>query len=663
MAYSLSTSLNDVKGVGEKTYASFENKGITTVRDLLLSLPLHYLDRSEVGQIKDLSQEKEITFVGEVTSTSNYYRRPRSIQSATVKDETGRVKLMWFNNKYILSQLKKGEKFLISGKLTKKKSLVHPQIEAISMDSVHTGRIVPVYSSKFGLQIGKVRRIIKGIVDNLEVDKQTDLQTFIDDVPSLSKVLPYLHYPDDKDQVVQAKERLSLEELLVLIQTSNRIKEEWSNLNDKKNIFSTTVDEEKVIPTSIPFTLTSAQLRSVKEILGDLEKNQPMNRLLIGDVGSGKTVVAGTAAYHLINSGQSVALVAPTKILATQHFETINSLFPDLPVQLISVGEKSNYDQPGLYIGTHGLINRLAKIKPALVIYDEQHRFGVGHRSSSLNLEIVPHILTMSATPIPRSLMLTIFSHLELSVIDEMPAGRKPVETFLATKAKQESSYQWVEKLMAEGDKKQAIIVCPFIEQSSNDAFSEVANVTDKYDQLKKFYKNRLRVAKLHGRMKKKEQDEITNKLFAGEIDILVTTPIVEVGVDLPSATIIMIENAERFGLASLHQLRGRVGRRGQQGYCVLFSESKTQTTKNRLKVFCEEKNGMKLAEFDLQNRGAGDIFGMAQSGLDSLRFANWANIELISTARSLYNQIDQKKWKPLLAKPSQEDKKIPLAN
>lgn len=663
MSYFLDTSLDQVKGIGDKIFASFESKGIVTVRDLLLSLPLHYLDRSQVGQIKDLNEEKEITFVGEVTSTSNFYRRPRSIQSATVKDETGRVKLMWFNNKYILAQLKKGEKFLISGKLTKKKLLVHPQVEAISLDNIHTGRIVPVYSAKFGLQIGKVRRIIKGIVDNLEVDDLTDLHHFIKDIPSLSIVLPYLHYPENKDQVVQAKERLALEELLLLIQTSNRIKEEWANLNDKKNIFSITLADEELIPTSVPFTLTAAQLRSVKEIMGDLEKSQPMNRLLIGDVGSGKTVVAGTAAHHLIKSGQSVALVAPTKILATQHFETIQSLFPDIPVYLLTVGEKNTYDQPGLYIGTHGVINRLEKIKPALVIYDEQHRFGVSHRSQGLDLEIVPHILTMTATPIPRSLMLTIFSHLQLSVIDEMPAGRKPVETFLATKAKQESSYEWIEKLMSEGDKKQAIIVCPFIEQSVNDAFSEVANVTDKYEEVKKFYGKRLKVAKLHGRMKKNEQESVTNDLFAGKIDILVTTPIVEVGVDLPAATIIMIENAERFGLASLHQLRGRVGRRGQQGYCVLFSESKTQTTKNRLKVFCEEKNGMKLAEFDLQNRGAGDIFGMAQSGLDSLRFANWANIELISQARSIYNQIDQKKWQPLLSNNSQDNSKIPLAN
>jgi ATP-dependent DNA helicase RecG len=661
--YKFSTSLIDVKGIGEKTFLGLEKKGIATVKDLLLSLPLHYLDRSEIGQIKDLSAEKEITFVGEVTSTSNFYRRPRSIQSATVKDESGKIKLMWFNNKFILNKLHKGESFLISGKLNKQGTLVHPQVEDLVADSIHTGRIVPVYSGKYGIQIGKIRRIIKGVLSNLEVNQATDLSQFFTNLDDLKSILTYLHFPDSKDQVVQGKERLALEELLVLIQTSNRIKKEWSDLFNEGNIVKLDVSSDQLLPQSIPFTLTAAQLRTTHEIISDLSKSQPMNRLLIGDVGSGKTVVAGVAAYHLIKNKQSVALVAPTKILAAQHHDTLRSLFPDIAINLLTVGSKQSLDKPALYIGTHGVVNRLDRIKPALVIYDEQHRFGVGHRSASLELEVKPHILTMTATPIPRSLMLTIFSHLELSVIDEMPKGRKAVETYLVGKEKRASSYQWIEKLLHEGEKKQVIIVCPFIEPSEHESFDGVANVTDKFDEVAKVFKKKAIVAKLHGRMKKKEQEEITDRLFAGKIDILVTTPIVEVGVDLPEAAIIVIENAERFGLASLHQLRGRVGRRGQQGYCLLFSESKTQTTRDRLKVFCEEKNGMKLAEFDLQNRGAGDIFGMSQSGLDNLRFANWANIELISLARTLYNDLDTEKWEPLLSANGQKETDLPLGN
>ncbi|MDH5533528.1 MAG: helicase-related protein [Candidatus Pacebacteria bacterium] len=671
--YSLSTSLIEVNGIGEKAFSNFSEKNVRTVRDLLLSLPLHYIDRSQIGQIADLNLEKEITFVAEVTSTSNFYRRPRSIQSATVKDETGRIKLMWFNNKFILNKLKKGESFLFSGKLNKKGSIVHPQVEDIASDSIHTGRIVPVYSSTFGIQIGKIRRILKEIIDNLEIDEKCDLSQLVPSLEKLKNVLTFLHYPETQDQVVKARERLALEELLILIEKSNYIKSEWQNLKTEEKPNKLELSDNDLIPTSVPFTLTSAQLRSVKEIVADIKTSVPMNRLLIGDVGSGKTVVAGIAAYHLINQGLSVALVAPTKILASQHVQTLQNLFPQTPIFHLTVGSKLDLSLPGLYVGTHGVVNRFEKIKPSLIIYDEQHRFGVGHRSKSFDLEKKAHLLTMTATPIPRSLMLTIFSHLELSVIDEMPAGRKPTQTFITSEKKRHDAYDWLHKLLEEEPTRQIIIVCPFIEPSTHESFSGVSNVMDKYQELTKYFKKKAKIEMLHGRMKKKEQEGITDNLFAGKIDILVTTPIVEVGVDLPTATVIVIENAERFGLASLHQLRGRVGRRGQQGYCLLFSKSKADTTKKRLKIFSEETNGMKLAEFDLQNRGAGDIFGMSQSGMDNLKFANWANIELISGARRIYNDINKEnkklsnkskeKWESLLIKKEDYKDNLPLAN
>jgi ATP-dependent DNA helicase RecG len=661
--YSLNTSLIEVSGIGEKVFANFANKNIVTVKDLLLSLPLHYLDRSHIGNISDLNQEKEITFVAEVTSTSNFYRRPRSIQSATVKDDTGRVKMMWFNNKFILNKLKKGESFLFSGKLNKKGSLVFPQVESVGTDSIHTGRIVPVYSSTYGVQIGKVRRIFKEILDNLEIDDRTDLSQFVESLGKLKNVLNDLHYPETEDQVVVARERLALEELLVLIEKSNYIKEEWKNLKSEEKPNKLELKKEELLPSSVPFKLTGAQLRSVKEIISDIKKLVPMNRLLIGDVGSGKTVVAGIAAYHLVNQGLSVALVAPTKILASQHFQTLQGLFPQMPIFHLTVGSKQDLAKPGLYIGTHGVVNRFEKIAPTMVIYDEQHRFGVSHRSKIFDLKKKAHLLTMTATPIPRSLMLTIFSHLELSLIDEMPMGRKPTLTYLTTEEKRLDSYDWLMKILDDDSKRQIIVVCPFIEPSTHESFSEVSNVSDKYKELNKYFKKKVKVEMLHGRMKKKEQEEVTDRLFSGEIDILVTTPIVEVGVDLPTASVIVIENAERFGLASLHQLRGRVGRRGQQGYCLLFTKSKAETTKKRLKIFSEETSGMKLAEFDLQNRGAGDIFGMSQSGMEDLRFANWANIELISLARKIYNEVDKTKWEPLLGKTKAYKANLPLAN
>lgn len=661
--YSLNTSLLEVDGIGEKIFDKFSNKGLKTVKDLLLALPLHYIDRSQVGQISDLNQEKEITFVAQVTSTSNFYRRPRSIQSATVKDQTGRIKLMWFNNKFILKKLKKGESFLFSGKLNKKGSLVHPQVEDLVADSIHTGRIVPVYSSTYGIQIGKIRRILKKILDNLKIDKKVDLNQVFPSLEELKKILTYLHYPETEEQVVKARERLALEELLVLIERSNYIKKEWLNLKEEEKPERLKLINKQLIPISIPFSLTKAQLRSVKEIITDIKKSVPMNRLLIGDVGSGKTVVAGIAAYHLLKQGLSVALLAPTRILASQHRETLQNLFPDLSIYLLTVGSKQDLSKPGLYIGTHGVANRFEKIKPSLVIYDEQHRFGVRHRSKSFSLKKKSHILTMTATPIPRSLMLTIFSHLELSLIDEMPQGRIPTLTYLTKEEKRHNSYDWFLKLLKEDSKRQIIVVCPFIEPSTHESFSEVSNVIDKYQELITYFKKKIKIAMLHGKMKKKEQENVTENLFSGEIDVLVTTPIVEVGVDLPTASVIVIENAERFGLASLHQLRGRVGRRGQQGYCLLFTKSKVQATRRRLEIFSEERNGMKLAEFDLQNRGAGDIFGMSQSGMDNLKFANWANIELISQARRIYNEINKEKWQSLLVMGDGYREHLPLAN
>lgn len=684
--YHLTTSLLEVDGIGEKIFAKLQAKNITRVKDLLLNLPLHYVDRSNLVTIDQLVVGELVTFSGQVTSLSNFYRPGRSIQSATVKDVTGRVKLMWFNNKYILNRLQKGETYLFSGQLGAKGAIVHPVVEGVGGESIHTGRIVPVYTSTLGLQVGRLRRILKHILDNLSITAQEDIATFLpksltksadliesDNIwqHNLQFCLTQLHFPDQEKQVALARQRLALEELLVLIQHSHLIKAQWRELAGQRvpRLTKTWRSFAQAVPKFIPYTLTNAQLRSLGEILVDLGKKMPMNRLLIGDVGSGKTVVAGIAAYHFYQQGHSSALVAPTKILAQQHAQTLRETFPDLKIILIETGWKANYQQPALYVGTHGVINRLAKIKPALVIYDEQHRFGVAHRSRSGLGLIPPHVLTMTATPIPRSLMLTIFAHLELSLIDEMPVGRQPTETWLVGEVKRHNSYDWM--INQPG---QVIVVCPFIAQSAHEALSKVANVKDKYQELKQYFAQHQaqhqqspsppRLAYLHSQMTKRDQTQVTQQLFAGQVDILVTTPIVEVGLDLPGATTIVIENAERFGLASLHQLRGRVGRRGQQGYCLLFSQS--SQAHDRLKFFSQQKNGLKLAEYDLQNRGAGNIFGFDQTGFDNLRFANWADTQLISQARQIYNQLmdnqDSVTWLPLV-ELSLAESDLPLAN
>ncbi len=681
--YSLETPLSVVKGVGPKLVEIFAGRNLLTVKDLLLFVPLRYEDRSTQVTIRQLmeSQTNElVTLQARVHSTGNYYKGRRSIQSATVADETGKLKLMWFNNHFIIEKLKVGQEYLISGKLNDRKMMVQAVVEDVKDDTIHTGRLVPIYSNVTTIKQGTLRRILKHILDHLN-PIQDPLAKHTSEFQPLLSCVTGLHFPDTEDHVVQARERLALEELLSLMEKSRQIKEEWSRgkkaLEVQLPVEPTSAITE-LIPATVPFELTPAQLRATSEILTDLQQSVPMNRLLIGDVGSGKTVVAGTAGFHILQNGHSVALIAPTRILAEQHAETIKKLFPDLEFELITAGNKkkvankTNAGQPTapkLYIGTHALINRLAEIKPGLVIYDEQHRFGVSQRSAAeaFHATYFPHILTMTATPIPRSLMLTIFSHLSLSLIDEMPKGRLPVKTWLVPESKRSDSYTWIAEQLAGaksvGQSNQALVICPFIDPSNSLALENVAAVKETFAEIKKAFP-KSSVELLHGRLKKNEQTEITQRLFSREIEILVTTPIVEVGVDLPAASMIIIEAAERFGLASLHQLRGRVGRAGQQAYCLLFTSSKSAEARERLTKFTQITNGHQLAELDLQHRGAGDIFGTQQHGFDDLQFASWANVELISQARSLFAQLEtDPTWQPFLTIKTKTEAPTPLAN
>ncbi|MEN8253176.1 MAG: ATP-dependent DNA helicase RecG [Patescibacteria group bacterium] len=709
--YSLSTPLQSVTGIGPALAEKFALKNIFSVKDLLLFLPLRYEDRSQIFTIKQIQENnspknsKEFkTVKAKVNSTNNFYRARRSMQSATVQDETGKLKLMWFNNPWIIKKLGKDKKYIFSGKINDKGVMMQPITEEIKGDNIHTGRLVPIYSSLENIKQGVLRKILKQIVDNLDVNQNT---------PNMQTTLTQLHFPDDKDLVIQARERLALEELLSLIKHSSKIKTEWQKQDNAAAVQTLQCNVSAgIIPDSIPFTLTTTQKKSTQEILSDIQKTTPMNRLLIGDVGSGKTVVAGIACHHIIKSGHSACLIAPTQILAEQHVETFKKLFPELKIKLLTGKTNTDYvgtqDFASLHIGTHALINKLDKIKPALIIYDEQHRFGVSQRSGFVKNEarhgvplqnrIQPHVLTMSATPIPRSLMLTIFSHLRLSVIDEMPPGRKPVKTWLVPQKKRKDAYQWLLKQLsdkpspfigeglesessedAKGEaRKLAIIVCPFITESKIPGFEHITSATKTYKEIAskvKALQRNVSVALLHGKLSSKEKERVSKKLFEQKIDILVTTPVIEVGLDLPNADIVVIESAQRFGLASLHQLRGRVGRAGQDSFCMLIPSSPVKTRHNvsqndiklskRLKEFARENNGMKLAEKDLRRRGAGNIFGTDQSGFDQLRFANWANLELIAKARQVFEKIEKKEleWNYFFEFGSQKENKALAAN
>lgn len=658
--YFLDTPIYSVKGIGDKLTKQLQTKGIETVSDLLLFVPLRYEDRSQMVEIFYIPTDELVTFQAEVTSVSNYYKGRRSIQSATVKDRTGRIKLMWFNNKWIVDRLHKGQSYLFSGKKNNRGVVVQPTVEDIKNDTIHTGRLVPIYSSLGTIKQGSFRRILKNVVDHLKIERDS-LQDF--GVQNLEVSFKQIHFPDEPELVVKARERFALEELLGLMQHSHQIKEQWKK---QKTRYRLKISEE--IPQTIPFELTRAQSKASQEILADLQSDVPMNRLLVGDVGSGKTVVAGIAAWHTIKNNYSAALIAPTQILAEQHFQTLHILFPDVEIELLTGKKKpKNSNQPSpktkLYVGTHALINQLPQIKPALVIYDEQHKFGVSQRTPETNQTNRPHTLTMTATPIPRSLMLTIFSHLNISTIDQMPKGRKPIKSWYTPQTKRLDAYNWLFQELQTYPQATAIVVCPFIHQSSVPAFQHVPSAEQTFTQLKQEARSQqktnsqLHIELLHGQMTQKQKDTITQKLFQNKIDLLVTTPIVEVGLDVPTATYIVIEGAERFGMASLHQMRGRVGRAGQQAYCLLFTspQDKNQiqsgkTSYRRLHQFCQETNGLELAEQDLKNRGAGDLFGTQQHGFDNLQFAEWTNLQLITKARQIYQQLEQKQtdWKPL---------------
>ncbi len=678
--YSLSTPLINISGIGPQRVKALAKKDIQTVKDLLLFIPLRYEDRSQYKKIQDIwtkdslftnETPKQFTIKAEVQDKKNIYRKKgKPMQRATLVDESGQMQATWFNNPYILKKLKQSKTYLFSGNVKKfgnKLFITQPVVEDLKNDTIHTGRLVPVYSEIPSIPKLTLRRIFKHIVDNLpkihdELLQQSDNIT----IQPLSKALSQIHFPNSKEDIIQARERIALEELIALIQYSHTVKKQWKQKKSDIQVQK----HDSLIPDTIPFKLTQAQKKSLSEIMEDMEKTTPMNRLLIGDVGSGKTVVAGCAINQVIQTGFHACLIAPTQILAKQHYKTFQKLFPNLKIQLITAEKKRKtnvkYQTPTLFIGTHSILHRIEKIKEytpiGLMVYDEQHRFGVMQRSVTQKLEKQPHMLTMTATPIPRSLMLTIFSHLQVSVIDEMPANRIPTKTWIIPEKKKDDMHTWIYDQIKK-EKSQVLIICPFISQSESEQFEHVASVEETFENIQKIFKPKgIRVAQLHSQLTNK--DTVIKNMFEKKIDILVATPMVEVGVDLPQASIMIIESSERFGLSSLHQLRGRVGRAGQQGYCLLFTSINESESLQRLKAFEKINNGLKLAQMDLQNRGAGNIFGIEQHGFDQLRFTSWTNIELITKAKKIVEHLEKENstYQPYIEVHA-KDTQTPLGN
>ncbi|MEK7572964.1 MAG: ATP-dependent DNA helicase RecG [Patescibacteria group bacterium] len=644
----LNTPIEKIGGIYKRYSSRLEKLGIFTLKDFLYHVPFRYEDYSLISKIGQIQAGEVVTIQGEVIEIKNdYARRFRTLQKAKVKDKTGEIDIIWFNQPFIPKTISTGDKISLSGKVKinlGKKILESPDYEILNGETIHTGRLVPVYPETRGVSSKWLRRqAYKILNDNknnlteyvpLEILKKQNLLDF-------KNALNQIHFPDSFGNEKKARERLSFDELL-LLQLHGLVKrKDWEKKTaTNKFKISKHKDEIENLLESLPFELTNAQKKALEEILKDLKSDKPMNRLLEGDVGSGKTVVAAIAMYISHLNGYQSVIMAPTEILANQHFQTIHKLLSKLKIKtaIATSGKKINLDKFDILVGTHAILSEKINFDNlGLVVIDEQQRFGVKQRSIIRSKGKSPHLLTMTATPIPRTVALTLYGDLDVSFLDEMPLGRKTVKTWLTPEKKRTGAYNWIEKEITK-NKTQAFIICPFIEES--ETMTTVKAAAKEFERLKQDTFPKLKLALLHGKLKSKEKEKILADFKNRKYDILVATPVVEVGIDIPNATIMLIEASERFGLSQLHQLRGRVGRNDMQSYCLLFTESKNAKTLQRLRGMEKIHIGAELAELDLKLRGPGEIYGTSQHGVKSLRIASFSDFSLIEKARKQAEDI-----------------------
>ncbi len=645
----ISDPVTRLKGVGPAIARRLAVLGIETIGDLAYHFPRRYDDFSQVKRIRDLELGELVTVVGVVRSISSRRSGGRTISSVTLADDSGAIECTWFNQPYLDRSLRKGQEIAISGEVGEFRGRLvfsAPEWEPLRSDSLNTGRVVPVYPLTEGLYARALRRLIHDAL-------QIVIPQLADPLPpetrashnllDLAAALEQIHFPASAAQAQAARERFCFEELLLLQLGVLRKRSEWRA--EPGMAIETHSHVLEAFTAGLPFALTGAQRRAIDEILHDMAQPVPMSRLLQGDVGSGKTVVAVAAMLAAVTGGFQAALMAPTSILAEQHTQTITQLLSHLPDVTVALLEGSQPAQEkaeirahlasgeiDIIIGTHALIQEGVEFHNlGLVIVDEQHRFGVTQRQTlrDKNTSFRPHMLAMSATPIPRTLALTIYGDMDVSVLDELPPHRQPILTAVRTQSSREAVYRFVRDEVEAGH--QAYIIYPLVEESEQiDARAAV----EEHEHLSKRVFPQFRLGLLHGRVPADEKELVMRQFKAGLFDILVSTAVVEVGVDVPNATCMVIEGAERFGLAQLHQFRGRVGRGEARSYCVLLSESATEANLARLQIMAETNDGFVLAEKDLELRGPGDFMGVRQHGLPELRLAQLSDRSTLELAR-----------------------------
>jgi ATP-dependent DNA helicase RecG len=642
----LTTSLQKVKGVGPKTGEQLAAAGLHTVGDLINFLPRKHEDFSEVVSISDIHPGKMTIKARCEKIATRPVRRGLRITTATLADETGKLQAVWFNQPYRTTQLAKADdEFFFSGEFEfnyNKYQLSNPSVEKVSEMPVNTDRLLPVYRAIKGLKSQLVRKILAEIRPLMTMLPETLPADMIasEQLVSRSQAVLGMHFPKSPDDVARARERLAFEELFQLLLASQLNKLDNAKLEGWHIPFDQKIVADFV--RQLPFELTSAQRRAAWEIIQDFEKKTPMNRLLQGDVGAGKTVVAGLAARQAAASGFQTALMAPTEILASQHAETLSRLLQPFGVtvglltgSVKGAARKTLYEQIAngsvdVVVGTHALIQETVHFhRLGFVVIDEQHRFGVKQRQELLTKSaFMPHLLAMTATPIPRSLALTVYGELDVSILNELPKGRKPIETKIWSPNSQAQLYAKIDTEIASG--RQGYVICSLIDDNPD---NEIKSVQAEYIKLQNSIFKHRKIGLLHGKMKPEEKDEVMSRFASGALDILVSTTVVEVGVDVPNATVMIIENADRFGLSQLHQLRGRVGRSSHQSYCYLVMSDSSKPSQ-RLKEIERSNDGFYLAEVDLKLRGPGEIYGRSQHGALNLQIATLSDTKLIARAQ-----------------------------
>ena len=668
----LETPLIEIDGIGQSFITKLKRLGITNVTELLNHFPARYEDFSQIYKIADLIPNQEATIQGQIEEIEGRraWRRNLYIVECLITDDTGSIKAVWFNQPYIKNVLQPGRLANFSGKVSKGEEihLSNPTYELVNerQETRHTARIVGIYPETRGLTSKGFRYLIKPILDNLAKLPEYLPEEILkkNRFPDINRAIKQIHFPDELGEALTAKKRFEFEDLL-LLQLWN-LKQKIELAKNNAPMVEADVDYMRDLLKDLPFTLTLSQKKSLWEILQDTEKEIPMNRLLQGDVGSGKTIVVALAALNAAKSGYQTALMAPTEILARQHFNTFIRFFPEFGggVALLTAGERKVFyghnlitklkkkqledeiknGKVKIVVGTHALIQKNLDFKSlALVVVDEQHRFGVNQRAELLKQKdaLLPHFLSMSATPIPRTLSLTVFGDLDLSIITEMPKNRKTIITKPVDAKERAATYQFIRGEIKKG--RQSFVICPRIEPNEKTEGPitklewqklELKSVKEEYEKLSKKIFPDLKILMLHGKMKAVEKEKIMRDFLEKRGDILVTTSVVEVGVDVPNATVMMIEGADRFGLAQLYQFRGRVGRGEHQSYCFLFTDSSSGSTKQRMKSIVEARNGFELAEKDLKTRGPGEFFGQSQSGMPDLAMIALQNPEMVKGSR-----------------------------